>query len=87
MATTFSHGRCTGKDASARRTMQSQHALSQRTEDAQLYYHAGMIERSLGNAALARTYLDRALMINPHFSATQARSRAPRSIRSEARHV
>jgi len=50
-----------------------QRALAQHTEDAQLYYHAGMIERALGNASLARTYLDQALAINPAFSATQAR--------------
>ena len=49
-----------------------QHALSQQTEDAQLYYHAGMIERALGNTAQARTYLDKALTMNPRFSATQA---------------
>jgi tetratricopeptide (TPR) repeat protein len=47
-----------GHDAAAREAMQF--ALSQHTEDAQLYYHAGIIERSLGNAVLSRTYLDRA---------------------------
>jgi tetratricopeptide (TPR) repeat protein len=60
-----------GRDAAAHEAMQ--HALSQKTEDAQLYYHAGMIERSLGNAELARVYLDRALALNPHFSVTQVR--------------
>jgi tetratricopeptide (TPR) repeat protein len=60
-----------GRDAAAHDAMQ--HALSQNTEDAQLYYHAGMIERSLGNAAAARTYLDKALALNPSFNATQAR--------------
>ena len=60
-----------GRDAAARGAMQQ--ALSQNTEDAQLYYHAGMIERSLGNADLARRYLDKALALNPRFGATQAR--------------
>jgi tetratricopeptide (TPR) repeat protein len=60
-----------GRDAAARNAMR--HALSQNTEDAQLYYHAGMIERSLGNAEAARSYLDRAVALNPSFSTTQAR--------------
>jgi len=60
-----------GRDRDARGAMM--HALSQNTEDAQLYYHAGMIEGALGNNAAARAYLDRALTINPHFSLTQAR--------------
>ena len=59
-----------GREREAHEAMQ--HALSQQTEDAQLYFHAGMIERSLGNTAQARTYLDKALTMNPHFSATQA---------------
>jgi len=60
-----------GRDRDARGAMM--HALSQNTEDAQLYYHAGMIEGALGNNAAARAYLDRALTINPHFGLTQAR--------------
>jgi tetratricopeptide (TPR) repeat protein len=59
-----------GRDRDAHAAMQ--HALAQHTEDAQLFYHAGMIERALGNLTDARTYLDRALAINPRFSATQA---------------
>ena len=47
-----------GNDRAAHEAMQ--HALSQDTEDAQLYYHAGMIEQSLGDAVRARTYLDKA---------------------------
>jgi len=61
-----------GRDVAAREAIE--HALSQNTEDAQLYYHAGMIERSLGDATRARTYLDRALTLNPGFRGTQARS-------------
>jgi Flp pilus assembly protein TadD len=60
-----------GRDAVAHDA--AQRALSQHTEDAQLYYHAGMIERSLGNTALARTYLERALALNPGFNVIQAR--------------
>jgi tetratricopeptide (TPR) repeat protein len=60
-----------GRHREARDAMQ--HALSQQTEDAQLFYHAGMIERALGNAAQARTYLEKAMTMNPRFSATQAR--------------
>ena len=59
-----------GRDREARDAMM--HALSQETEDAQLFYHAGMIERALGNTEQARTYLDKALTMNPRFSATQA---------------
>ncbi len=42
-------------------------ALSQGTQDAQLYYHAGMIERAAGNAGNARQYLGHALQLNPTF--------------------
>ena len=51
-----------GRDSLAHDAMQR--ALSQNTEDAQLYYHAGMIERSLGDATLARRYLDQAAALN-----------------------
>ena len=59
-----------GREREAREAMQR--ALGQQTEDAQLFYHAGMIERGLGNMAQARIYLDQALTLNPRFSATQA---------------
>jgi tetratricopeptide (TPR) repeat protein len=59
-----------GRNREARDAMQ--HALSQQTEDAQLFYHAGMIERALGNSAQARAFLDKALTMNPRFSPTQA---------------
>jgi tetratricopeptide (TPR) repeat protein len=55
-----------GNDRAALAAMQ--HALAQRTEDAQLYYHAGMIERALGNADVARGYLAQATAMNPRFS-------------------
>jgi len=40
-------------------------ALALGTEDAMLYYHAGMIERGLGDAASARGYFERARALNP----------------------
>lgn len=46
-------------------------ALRMSTEDAQLYYHAGMIELAMHGAA-AQDYLERALTINPHFNHDQA---------------
>jgi len=57
-----------GHDAVARVAMQR--ALAQHTEDAQLLYHAGMIERALGNADAARAYLGQAVAMNPRFSIT-----------------
>ncbi|WP_411280959.1 tetratricopeptide repeat protein [Gemmatimonas sp.] len=42
-------------------------ALAQGTQDAMLYYHAGMIERAAGNVMAARNYLERALRIAPDF--------------------
>jgi tetratricopeptide (TPR) repeat protein len=52
-------------------------ALRLGTQDAQLFFHAGMIYDKLGNAAKASQYLHRALATNPHFHvfyADQARS-------------
>ncbi len=45
-------------------------ALSQGTQDAVLYYHAGMIERAAGDTANARRYLQHALDLNPTFDPT-----------------
>ena len=47
-------------------------ALKLGTEDAKLFYHAGMIYRRLGDRAKAKQYLERALALNPHFSPLQA---------------
>jgi Tfp pilus assembly protein PilF len=47
------------------------------TQDANIYYHAGMIYYRLGDPQQARQYLRQALHLNPHFSlrhADQARS-------------
>lgn len=43
-------------------------ALALGTQDARLYYHAGMIAHALHNDTQARAYLEQALEINPHFS-------------------
>jgi tetratricopeptide (TPR) repeat protein len=42
-------------------------ALKLGTQDARLFFHAGMIHARLDARALATTYLRRALAINPHF--------------------
>ena len=58
-----------GRDAEAAMAMKS--ALKLGTQDAMLFYHAGMIEHSLGNNATAKTYLQKALTVNPHFHPAQ----------------
>lgn len=60
-----------GRHAEAKQAMDS--ALRMGTQDALLFYHAGMIEHALGNNGAARQHLRRALDINPHFHPTQAR--------------
>ena len=45
-------------------------ALSQGTQDAVLFYHAGMIERAAGDTASARRFLQHALELNPTFDPT-----------------
>jgi tetratricopeptide (TPR) repeat protein len=51
-----------------REAMAAMHrALSLGTRDAMLYFHAGMIERALGNDVAARRHLKAALATNPHF--------------------
>lgn len=54
-----------GRAAEAREPMRL--ALAQGTQDAMLYYHAGMIARASGDAVAARDYLERALAIAPAF--------------------
>lgn len=49
-----------------------QNALRLNTNDARILYHAGMIERELGNRKLAAKYLASALKANPHFDLLQA---------------
>ncbi|MFJ2633222.1 tetratricopeptide repeat protein [Streptomyces sp. NPDC087422] len=55
-----------GRDREA--LAESDLALAQGTRNALFRYHRGMIERSLGDAAAARTDLATALSVNPHFS-------------------
>ena len=47
-------------------------ALRLGTQDARLFYHAGMIEQALGNRRNAVKYLQLALKINPSFDILQA---------------
>jgi tetratricopeptide (TPR) repeat protein len=42
-------------------------ALQPGTQDAKLFFHAGMIYYGLGDITRAKTYLERALALNPHF--------------------
>ncbi len=58
-----------GRNAEARVTMAR--ALSLGTRDAMLYFHAGMIDRSLGDTASARARLETALAINPSWHPSQ----------------
>jgi tetratricopeptide (TPR) repeat protein len=58
-----------GRDAEARAAMKS--ALKLGTQDAMLFYHAGMIEHSLANDIAAKAYLERALAVNAYFHPTQ----------------
>jgi tetratricopeptide (TPR) repeat protein len=54
-----------GQPEAARAAMTE--ALRLGTRDARLFYHAGMIERALGDVGAATRYLRRALETNPHF--------------------
>lgn len=47
-------------------------ALRLGTEDARIFYHAGMIERAAGDTAAAHDYLRRSLKLNPHFDPLQS---------------
>ena len=49
-----------------------QQALHVGTQDARLFYHAGMIDAALGRTADARTMLGRALALDPSFDPFQA---------------
>jgi len=58
-----------GRDTEARAPMAR--ALSLGTRDAMLYFHAGMIDRSLGDTASARVRFETALAINPSWHPSQ----------------
>ena len=61
----------------ARNLAEAQKAMSETlrlsTRDAKLYYHAGMVAAACGNLKSSRTYLQRALALNPGFDPLQAR--------------
>ncbi|MEP6619604.1 MAG: hypothetical protein ABJE47_09820 [bacterium] len=58
-----------GRDADAEHAMQK--ALREGTQDAQLFFHAGVIAQALGHVDVARDRLTRALAVNPAFHPTQ----------------
>lgn len=60
-----------GRDSEAAEMMEQ--ALRLGTHDATLYYHAGMIYASLGEAQRAQDFLNLALALNPYFDPWQAR--------------
>ena len=64
-----------GENNEARIAMNSARRLG--TRDATMFYHAGMIERSLGDVRRARFFLSEALKVNPSFHPTH-----PREIRA-----
>jgi tetratricopeptide (TPR) repeat protein len=59
-----------GRHAEAKEAMAE--ALRMGTQDATLFYHAGMIERALGQRDAAKRYLKQALKVNPSFHPTHA---------------
>ena len=48
-------------------------AMKLGTQDALLFYHAGMIDEALGNHGQAQKHLSQALALNPHFDVLQSR--------------
>lgn len=50
----------------------SKESLRLGTQDAKLFYHAGMIARAAGDSAAARAHLQHALKLNPQFDPRQA---------------
>jgi len=60
-----------GKLAVAR--VRIKEALRLGTQDAMLFYHAGMISRASGDTAGAKAFLARALALNPQFDPLQSR--------------
>ncbi len=54
----------------------SKDALRLGTQDARLFYHAGLIARAAGDEAAARAHLQRALQLNPQFDPLQAQQAA-----------
>jgi len=48
-------------------------ALRLKTQDARLFYHAGMIARAAGDRVAAADFLQRAVKLNPHFDPWQSK--------------
>ena len=59
-----------GHDAAAAEAMRT--ALSQGTQDAQLFYHASVIERALGHTVAADQLVAKTVAANPSFHAPGA---------------
>lgn len=59
-----------GKIAEAQTAIRQ--ALKLNTQDARLFYHAGMIALRAGDTDAGRAYLSRALKLNPHFDMMQS---------------
>jgi tetratricopeptide (TPR) repeat protein len=59
-----------GKSDEAQRMIKE--ALRLNTQDAKLFYHAGMVARAAGDKTAARDHLRRALKLNPQFDPIQA---------------
>lgn len=49
-------------------------AMRLKNKDARIFYHAGMIENSLGNKKEAKQFLQKALQINPAFDVLQTKT-------------
>jgi len=47
-------------------------AMRMKTKDARMFYHAGMIEKGLGNSKAAKDFLQKSLQTNPSFDLLQA---------------
>ncbi len=47
-------------------------AMRLKTKDGRIFYHAGMIEKGLGNKRAAADYLQKALRLSPSFDILQA---------------
>lgn len=58
-----------GNFTEARKAMQE--AMRLKTKDARMFYHAGMIEKALGNKKGAKEFLQKALQTNPAFDVLQ----------------
>src|SRR5262245_63350854 len=72
-----------GKIDEARQAVKD--ALRLGTQDAKLFYHAGMVARAAGDRATAQEYLRRALKLSPFFDPRQSQDR--KSTRLNSSHL